>query len=88
MYIVTVTSECAPVARVGALADVVFGLNRELERRGHAVEIILPKYDSLRHEHVQDLQLAWRGLQVPWGEGSVACTVFHGVVQGRSCFFI
>ena len=39
MYIMQVASELAPVAKVGGLADVVFGLSRELELRGHAVEI-------------------------------------------------
>ena len=42
MFIVMIASECAPVAKVGGLGDVVFGLSRELELRGNAVEIILP----------------------------------------------
>lgn len=55
MYIVMIAPECAPVAHAGGLGDVVFGLSRELEIRGHAVEIILPKYQCLRtlylHRH-------------------------------------
>jgi starch synthase len=47
MFIMMVSAELAPVAKVGGLADVVFGLSRELEVRGHAVEIILPKYDCM-----------------------------------------
>ncbi|MCP4404667.1 MAG: hypothetical protein GY801_46105, partial [bacterium] len=31
MYIVQITPELAPVAKVGGLGDVVFGLSRELE---------------------------------------------------------
>ena len=38
------------VAKAGGLGDVVFGLSRELEIRGHAVEIVLPKYGCMRHE--------------------------------------
>ena len=34
MYVVMIASECAPVAKVGGLGDVVFGLSRELEIRG------------------------------------------------------
>ena len=88
MYIVMTASECAPVAKAGGLADVVFGLSRELEIRGHAVEIILPKYDCMRYDHIWDLQVIYPDLQVPWGNGFVSCTVWFGFVHGRKCFFI
>jgi starch synthase len=48
MYVVMVAPECAPAAKAGGLGDVVSGLSRELELRGNAVEIILPKYAVLR----------------------------------------
>ena len=88
MYVVMIASECAPVAKVGGLADVVFGLSRELERRGHAVEIVLPKYDCMRHDQVAGLEVAWRDLAVPWDGGAVACTVWLGFVHGRRCYFV
>ena len=88
MYVVMIASECAPVAKVGGLADVVFGLSRELELRGHAVEIVLPKYDCMRHDQVWGLQVAWRDLLVPWDGGAIACTVWFGFVHGRKCFFL
>ncbi len=66
MYIVMVASECAPVAKVGGLADVVFGLSRELEIRGHSVEIMLPKYDCMRYDHIWGLQPSYEDLWVPW----------------------
>jgi len=88
MYVVMVAPECAPAAKVGGLADLVLGLSRELERRGHTVEIILPKYDCIRYDHIQDLHVGWRDLWVPWGGGVVHCTVFHGSMRGRACFFI
>ena len=50
MFVVMVASECAPVAQAGGLGDVVFGLSRELELRGNAVEIVLPKYNCLRYD--------------------------------------
>lgn len=49
VFVVMVASECAPVAQAGGLGQVVFGLSRELELRGHAVEIILPKYDCMHY---------------------------------------
>lgn len=52
MYIVQVASEVAPVAKVGGLADVMMGLNRELKLKGNKVEIILPKYDCLESKNL------------------------------------
>lgn len=88
MFIIMVASECAPVAKVGGLADVVFGLSRELEIRGNAVEIILPKYDCMRYDHIWGLQVAYEDLWVPWYGGAIHCSVWFGFVHGRKCFFI
>ncbi len=88
MYIVQIASECAPIAKVGGLADVVYGLSRELEIRGHAVEIILPKYDCLWYDQIWGLQPVHEDLWVPWYGGTIHCTVYFGFVQGRKCFFI
>ncbi len=88
MFIVMITSECAPVAKVGGLADVVFGLSRELEIRGNDVEIILPKYDCMRYDHIYGLQKVFNDLWVPYYDLSVHCSVFFGFVHGRKCFFI
>jgi len=88
MYIVMVASECAPVAKVGGLGDVVFGLSRELEIRGNAVEIILPKYDCMRYDHIWGLHVTLQDLWVPWFNGAIHCTVYFGFVHGRKCYFI
>lgn len=88
MYIVMVASECAPVAKVGGMADVVFGLSRELEIRGHEVHSILPKYDCMRYDHIWDLHVCLGDLWVPWHGGAIHCTVWFGFVHGRKCFFI
>jgi starch synthase len=88
MYITMIASECAPVSKVGGLGDVVYGLARELEIRGNLVEIILPKYDCMRYDHIWDLCTIYENLWVPWGDGGINCTVWFGFVQGRKCFFI
>ncbi|MGF1452744.1 MAG: glycogen synthase [Opitutales bacterium] len=88
MHIVHIASELSPVAKVGGLADVVFGLSRELEIRGNEVEIILPKYDCLRYDHVWGLQPVYHDLWVPWAGGRIHCTVFFGFVHGRKVFLI
>jgi len=88
MYIVMVASECAPAAKVGGLADVVFGLSRELEIRGNTVEIVLPKYDCMRYDQIWGLHVSVESLWVPWFDRAIRCTVFFGFVHGRKCFFI
>ncbi len=88
MFIVMIASECAPVAKVGGLADVVYGLSRELEIRGNDVEIILPKYDCMRHDHIYELQKVLPDLRVPFYDQQIHCSVFFGFVHARKCFFI
>jgi starch synthase len=88
MYIVMVTPECAPVAKVGGLGDVVEGLSSELQLRGHAVEIILPKYDCMRYDHIWALQKTYSDLWVPYYDRHVRCDVYFGFVHGLKCFFI
>jgi len=84
VFAVVVAPECAPVAQAGGLGDVVFGLSREL--RGNAVEIILPKYDCLRHDRIYGLTRVHEDLWVPWYGGAIHCTVCFGYVDGRKCF--
>lgn len=88
MYIVQIASECAPVIKAGGLGDVVYGLSRDLEQRGHCVELILPKYSNMRYDHIWGLHDAYRELWVPWYGGAIHCSVFCGWVHGRLCFFI
>ena len=88
MFVMMVASEYAPVAQAGGLGEVVSGLSRELELRGNAVEIVLPKYDCLRYDRIHGLTVAYEDLWVPWFSGAIHCTVFFGFVEGRKCFFI
>ena len=88
MFIIQICPELSPVAKVGGLGDVVYGLSNELEIRGNDVEIILPKYDCLRYDHLWGLCETYNDLWVPWYEGAIHCTVFFGFVHGRKCFFI
>jgi starch synthase len=88
MYIVQIASECAPVIKAGGLGDVVYGLSRELDKRGHCVEVILPMYDCMRYDHIWGLHEAYRDLWVPWYGGAIHCSVFCGWVHGQLCFFI
>ncbi len=88
MYIVQIASECAPVIKAGGLGDVVYGLSRELENKGHCVELILPMYDCMRYDHIWGLHDAYLNLWVPWYGAAIHCSVYCGWVHGRLCFFI
>ncbi|MBF0425306.1 MAG: glycogen synthase [Magnetococcales bacterium] len=88
MHIVVIATECAPVVKVGGLADMVSGLGRALAQRGHVVELILPWYDTLRREQIQGLNVARADLPIPWWDGVVHCTVHFGFVHGLPCHFV
>jgi starch synthase len=88
MHIVMVSSECAPAAKVGGLADVVHGLARELLRRNHSVEVILPMYDSMRYDRIQGLVKYYDELLVPYYERWIRCEVFRGEMDLIPCIFI
>ena len=60
MYIVHIAAEIAPVAKVGGLGDVVYGLAQEMHRGGHQIEILLPKYDCLDYTRLQNLRIDTR----------------------------
>ena len=88
MRVVMTASECAPIAQAGGLGEVVYGLSREIELRGHTVDVILPKYDCMRYDLIHDLRVEYDRLDVPWYRGQIPVTVWTGTVQGRRCFFI
>jgi starch synthase len=88
VYVVMVAPECAPAAKAGGLGDAVSGLSRELELRGNAVEIILPKYATLQYSEIWDLKPSYDDLWVPWSGEAVRCTVWFAYANGRKCFFI
>jgi len=88
MNITMIASECAPVAKVGGLADVVHGLARELILRNHTVEVMLPMYDCMRYERVQSLDKCYNNLWVPYYDHWIRCDVFSGSVDHIPCIFI
>lgn len=45
--------------QVGGLGDVVSGLSKSLQKRGHLVEIILPKYDCMQYDRIRDLRVSF-----------------------------
>ncbi|KAL8032307.1 hypothetical protein ABFX02_13G087600 [Erythranthe guttata] len=88
LHVIHIAAEMAPVAKVGGLGDVVTGLSKALQKKGHLVEIILPKYDCMRHELVRDLKL----LDVPvesYFDGHLFKNkIWVGTVEGLPVYFI
>lgn len=62
MYITHIASEFAPIAKAGGLGDVVSGLAKAHQSQGHQLEVILPKYDCILFNQIQNLQVAYRDL--------------------------
>ncbi|GFY86700.1 UDP-Glycosyltransferase superfamily protein [Actinidia rufa] len=55
-HIIHICTEMAPVISVGSLAPYVTGLSLALQRKGHLVEVILPKYAGLNLDEVEGLR--------------------------------
>ncbi len=88
LHIVHVAAELTPIAKVGGLGDVVAGLSAQHQKMGHQIDIILPKYDCLLYDQIDDLTQLQDNLLVPWDHSMVNCIVWKGVVHGLSCIFI
>lgn len=56
LHVVHVAVEMAPVAKVGGLGDVVTALGRATVHGGHRVNVIMPKYDVLKYEFIENLR--------------------------------
>lgn len=82
MRIVQLCTELAPVAKVGGLADVIYGLSKELARLGHEVEVFLPKYDTLDYARLKDLKVHTRELWCQEGANRFNNTIWSASVDG------
>jgi starch synthase len=88
MYVIHIASELAPVAKVGGLADVVYGLCKELLRLGHKAEIILPKYDCLHDADLKNLKVEHTELWSFDGPYRFNNTIWSANVDGLNLLLI
>ena len=58
MRILMVASEARPFAKTGGLADVVGALPQALQRLGHHVDIVMPRYRGIEGEPLAKLPVA------------------------------
>lgn len=88
MHILHVASELAPIAKVGGLADVLLGLSRELSRKGHDVDIIIPKYDCMNSNDIRDFTIDVQDLPSYYDGKWYSNTVWVGWVENLKVYFI
>ncbi len=88
MYIVMITPEISPAAKVGGLADVIVGLSRQLLQLGHSVDVICPMYSCMRYDCIEDLHEVYEQLWVPYYDEWRCEKVFEGRVSGIKTFFV
>ncbi|KAM0938167.1 putative starch synthase [Dioscorea sansibarensis] len=88
LNIIHIAAEMAPVAKVGGLGDVVSGLGKALQRKGHLVEIILPKYDCVQYDRICDLKVLDVVLQSYFDGQLFKNQIWVGTVEGLPVYFI
>ena len=88
MYILHIASEFAPLAKVGGLADVIYGLAKEQTALGHKVEVILPKYDLIKYALLENFSLEVCHLWSFENASSFHNSVWTGFVQGIKVYMI
>ncbi|EFJ50113.1 hypothetical protein VOLCADRAFT_58732, partial [Volvox carteri f. nagariensis] len=83
LSIVHVAVEMAPIAKVGGMGDVVTALGRAVQEQGHDVSVIVPKYDCINYNLVDNL-VQESGFS--WGGTFVR--VWKGAVEGLTTTFL
>ena len=77
MKILVASSELAPLARTGGLADAVAELTAELSRLGHEVSVVIPYYRSIREEKAAKTKKTRVKFNVQVGNAGIPVDVFE-----------
>ncbi|KAF6134540.1 hypothetical protein GIB67_022280 [Kingdonia uniflora] len=88
LHIIHIAAEMAPVAKVGGLGDVVSGLSKALQKKGHLVEIILPKYDCMEYDRIGDLKVLDAVVESYFDGHLFKNKIWVGTVEGLPVYFI
>ncbi|MGB5446315.1 MAG: glycogen synthase GlgA [Psychromonas sp.] len=90
MNIVWATSEAAPYAKTGGLADVSYSLPYALAENGHNVSVFMPYYPQVMAEKCDDTEVVGELLGVPLGEGNEEWAQIrrHKISENLSFYFI
>ncbi|KAE8706994.1 putative starch synthase 4 [Hibiscus syriacus] len=87
-HIIHICTEMEPLVSVGPLAPYITGLSRALQRKGHLVEVILPKYASLDLDEVQGLREVEAESYTYFNGQLHGNKIWTGVVYGIGVTFI
>ncbi|CAK7350256.1 unnamed protein product [Dovyalis caffra] len=74
--------------KVGGLGDVVTGLGKALQKRGHLVEIVLPKYDCMQYDRVHNLRVLDVVVESYFDGKLYKNKIWVGTVEGLPVYFI
>jgi starch synthase len=82
LRVVIVASEVVPFAKTGGLADVTGALPIALDRLGHQVSVIMPRYPSIERA-VRSLERVHDHLAIPMGSQTEAGTIWTAKLTPR-----
>ncbi|XP_044497082.1 probable starch synthase 4, chloroplastic/amyloplastic isoform X2 [Mangifera indica] len=88
LHIIQIAAEMAPVAKVGGLGDVVTGLGKALQKRGNLVEIVLPKYDCMQYDHIDNMRALDAVVESYFDGRLFKSKIWVGTVEGLPVYFV
>jgi starch synthase len=85
LKILVLSSEVAPFAKIGGLADVCGSLPKALAALGHEVRVVMPAYRPIEEYQAAGrlgVKASSRALNVPLGKGLLPAGVFEATLPG------
>ncbi len=89
MKILMISSEGWPLARSGALSDVLVALPRELKARGHEIALVMPYYREIRENKKIKTRPLRVNLELSLGERTLTADLLEGrTAENLQIFFV